>query len=75
MYIVSITTEKREKEIPGVQEVLTEYGENIVSRLGVHNCTKDREGLIIVVYDADNVEAFVEDLENISDINVNYMEA
>lgn len=75
MYIISIATEKREKEIPDVQEILTEYGENIISRLGIHNCKKDNYGLIIIVYDAEDIEEFVEKLNVIKGINVNYMEA
>lgn len=75
MYIVSISVEKREKEVPGVQETLTRYGDNILARLGVHNCEKERKGLIIVVYEAENIEEFVEELNQIDNVTVNFMEA
>lgn len=73
MYIVSITVDKRDKEIPDVQSVLTEYGENIEARIGLHNTSK--EGLIIVVYNKENVDEFIEELNSIGNVSVNYMEA
>ena len=60
-------------EVPNIQDVLTKYGGNIVARFGLHNCNKDSEALIIVVYDAESVSDFVEELENIEDISASYM--
>ena len=73
MYIVSINVEKRDKEVPEIQSVLTKYGEAIDTRLGIH--TKDKHGLIIVVYSKENVEQFAEELNAIGDVEVNFMEA
>ena len=75
MYIVSISVEKRQAEIPEVQDILTKFGENILARLGVHNCKKEKHGLIIVVYEAENIEEFIEELNTIKNIQVNFMEA
>ncbi len=72
MYIVSIKTEKRQKEVPEIQQILTEYGESIETRLGVH--TKEKQGLIIVVYSEKNVEEFIEKLNSIGTVTVNFME-
>ena len=73
MYIVSIKVEKRESKIPDVQRILTNYGEAIDTRLGVH--TKDNQGLIIVLYNKQNINEFIEDLNGIEDIKVSFMEA
>ena len=72
MYIVSIKVEKRHKEVPEIQSILTKYGESIDTRLGIH--TKDKQGLIVVVYSKENVEQFVEELNSIGNITSNYME-
>ena len=74
MYVISISIDKRAEEVPEVQEVLTKYGKEIVARLGLHSCEKEDDGLILVVYKKEDVEAFVEELNNIKDIMVNYME-
>ena len=73
MYIVSIKVEKRESKIPDVQRILTNYGEAIDTRLGVH--TKDNQGLIIVLYNKQNINEIIEDLNGIEDIKVSFMEA
>ena len=73
MYIVSIKVEKRDKEVPEIQNILTKYGEAIDTRLGIH--TKDKHGLIIVVYSEENIEQFVEELNAIGDVEANFMEA
>jgi len=74
MYIVSILIDKREEQVPGEQAVLTKYGKNIIARLGLHKC-KDGSNLVVVVYDAEDVEEFVEELNSAGNVNVNYMEA
>ncbi len=73
MYIVSIKTSKREKEVPNVQQILTNYGEAIDTRLGIN--LKDNNGLIIVVYSGSKIEEFVGDLNSIESVEVNFMEA
>ena len=74
MYVISISVDKREEEIPDTQEVLTKYGKKIVARLGLHNCEKEYDGLILIVYKEEDVEDFVEEMNRINGINVNYME-
>lgn len=75
MYVVSISVENREREIPEVQEILTKYGDNITTRLGVHNLMRNDGNVIIITYMAEDVEDFVEDLNMVEDVSVNYMEA
>ena len=73
MHIISIMVESRIKEIPDVQKILTAYGENIISRLGLHSIGKNKNGLIIVVYDGKNVEEFIDELKKIENISVKNM--
>ena len=75
MTIISITVEKRFSEVPDVQSILTKYGKGIVSRLGLHNFDENKKGLILVVYSGDDIENFIEELNNIEGTNVNHMEA
>lgn len=74
MHIISIVVKKRIKEVPDVQKVLTLYGENIISRLGLHNIGENRKGLIIVVYEGKNVKDFIKALKEIKDVQVKSME-
>jgi len=75
MYIVSISIDKRAKEIPDVQEVLTKNGGNITTRLGIHDPDEERKGLIIVTYIGENIEEFIEELNSIDElISINFME-
>lgn len=75
MYIVSISIDNRKECIPEVQEVLTRYGKNITTRLGLHDPKKENKGIIIVAYQEDNVEEFIEELNCLPKSDVNYMEA
>ncbi|MDO5555885.1 MAG: hypothetical protein Q4G09_04405 [Clostridia bacterium] len=76
MYIISIRVSKRRLEVPELQHILTEYGKNIYARLGLHNQeTDEKNGIIIIAYNSENVEEFVEDLNSIKDITANYMQA
>ncbi len=72
MYIVSIKTSKREKEIPNVQQILTNYGETIDTRLGIN--LKDNQGLIIILYSGNKINEFISDLNSIGSIETSYME-
>ncbi len=74
MYIVSISIEHREKCVPEVQEVLTRYGENISTRLGIHNPEKENTGVIILSYVGENVEEIAEELNGIPEVTANFME-
>lgn len=73
MYVVSIKVEKRHSEIPEVQEILTKYGDAIETRLGLH--TKEKQGIIIALYNKQNVEQFVEEINSIGEVTANFMEA
>ena len=75
MYIISIKTDSRLENISEVQEVLTKYGKNINTRLGVHNPAEEDLGLIIITYVAENVDEVVEELNSISDVVANFMKA
>ena len=75
MHIVSLVIEKRTEDIPEVQATLTKYGKNIISRLGLHDIDEKKEGLILIVYnDKESIEEFVETLNSINGVDVNYME-
>lgn len=74
MHIVSITIEERKNKVPEVQKVLTEFGKDIISRLGIHNIGKNKNGLIIIVYGGKDIQDFLQKLSNIDDIEVKSME-
>ena len=74
MYLVSILIDHREEEVPDVQAVLTKYGKNIISRLGLHQC-KEGENLLVIVYNAEDVTEFAAELKTSGNIDVNYMQA
>ena len=73
MHIVSITVKERNDEVPEVQKVLTKYGKNIISRLGLHNTGKNKQGLIIIAYEGQDVQNFIDELEKIEKIDVKSM--
>ena len=76
MYIISILIEERTKEAVRVQEVLTKFGNNIISRLGLHNPEPNENDIIIVAYNnKSTIEDFRKELEEIKNIRVNIMEA
>lgn len=74
MRIVTISIEKREKEVPHVQAVLTKYGEEIHSRIGYHNVEKDNRGLIVILYTGNHPDEFCEELKEKDGVKVNCME-
>lgn len=73
MQIIAISVTKRVKEVPEVQQILTKYGENIISRLGLHNLGENKKNLIIVVYEGENVEEFITKLKEIEKVEVSTM--
>lgn len=73
MYVISIMVKERTDEVPDVQKILTQYGKNIISRLGLHNTGKNKNGLIIVVYDGQDIQKFEKDLQKIENITVKSM--
>lgn len=44
--IMGILVDKRTKSAPVVQEVLTKYGDSIISRFGIHDPGEEQHGLI-----------------------------
>ena len=44
--IIGISVDKRPKSAPKVQEVLTRFGDEIISRYGVHDVGEHDRGLI-----------------------------
>ena len=73
MHIISINVKKRVKEVPDVQKVLTEFGDSIISRIGLHNIGENKNGLIIVVFDGKNEKEFTDKLEKIENVSVKSM--
>jgi putative iron-only hydrogenase system regulator len=44
--IIGIIVDKRTQAAPKVQEVLTKYGDSILSRVGIHDPGEEQNGLI-----------------------------
>ena len=74
MYLISIKNQNRKETAAEVQALLTRYGENITTRLGIRDPENDKKGIIIVTYNQEDVENFIEDLNKIHEVEVNYME-
>ena len=72
MYVISISVDKRKKTIPLLQDVLSSYGDKINTRLGIHDCKNENTGIIIAIYDGEDVEEFVEKLNTVENTEVNY---
>jgi metal-responsive CopG/Arc/MetJ family transcriptional regulator len=73
MYVVSISVKERKQEVPEVQDLLTKYGDQISVRLGVHGCSDEHVGLLLVIYKEEAIEEFIEELKSIGGVLVNYM--
>lgn len=74
MYIVSLCIENRKEEVYKIQEILTEYGDSIETRIGLHSLGKSKQGLILIVYNNEkNVENFVKKLKKLNNLSINYM--
>jgi putative iron-only hydrogenase system regulator len=71
---MGIMVDHRSQVAPGVQEVITRYGGDILCRLGVPSPSKER-GLITLVLETDHntVHSFKKELETISGIEVQTM--
>ncbi len=54
--IVGISVDKRTQSAPEVQEVLTKYGDKIISRFGVHDVGEKERGLITLNFVGSNEE-------------------
>ncbi len=70
-----IRVEQRQKTAPDVQRVLTEYGQMILVRLGLHEQESSAEGIIFLEVDPKgNVTDMVRSLENLSGVTVKLIE-
>ncbi len=73
MYIVSIKVMERANEATNLQTILTKYGNNIETRIGIN--TLDEHGLIIIVYNNENIEEFITEINKLDNVKTNYMKA
>lgn len=71
--VVGIVVENRADNADDVQNIITRYGDSIISRMGVPS--HDRyQGIITIAMEADRarVSQFVNDLESIEGVNASY---
>ncbi|HEX3020522.1 MAG TPA: hypothetical protein VHP36_09475 [Chitinispirillaceae bacterium] len=77
-YIVGVHITNRVKHVPSVQNVLTEFGCNIKTRIGLHEMSEDTcspNGLILVelIGDDQKLKDFTSALKNIEGVEVKEM--
>lgn len=76
--IMGILVDKRTKSAPEVQEILTKYGDSILSRFGIHDPGEKEHGLITLNLrdKEERLKALVHDLEHLDGVTVKtiYME-
>lgn len=70
--IMGILVDKRTKSAPKVQEVLTKYGDSIISRFGTHDPGEKEHGLITLnLMDKEkSVENLEHELEHLDGVTV-----
>ena len=70
--IVGILVDKRTKSAPQVQEILTKYGDSIISRFGTHDPGEMEHGLITLNFrdKEEKLKAMIHDLENVDAVVV-----
>lgn len=70
--IMSILVDKRTKSAPKVQEVLTKYGDSIVSRFGTHDPGEKEHGLITLnlMDKGKSIEHLTQELEHLDGVTV-----
>ena len=71
MGVMGVLLSDRREQAPRVQDVLTEYGDLILCRSGVHDPAKAR-GLITLMVEApeNDIDALAVELEDISGVEV-----
>lgn len=77
-YIVGIHVTNRVRHVPSVQNVLTEFGCSIKTRIGLHEMSGDTcspNGLILVelIGDDNNLKNFTSSLQKIEGVEVKEM--
>ncbi|MGE5559072.1 MAG: TM1266 family iron-only hydrogenase system putative regulator [Bacillota bacterium] len=70
--VMGILVRERDDRAPGVQEVLTRYGSEILCRMGIPSPSKER-GLITIVMEGKKADALQGDLLKISGVEVKRM--
>ncbi len=70
--IMGILVDKRTKSAPRVQEVLTKYGDSILSRFGIHDPGEEEHGLITLHLrdKEERLEALAQELEHLDGVTV-----
>lgn len=70
--IMGIVVDKRTKSAPKVQEVLTKYGDSILSRFGTHDPGEKEHGLITLNLrdNEERLEALAQELEHLEGVTV-----
>ncbi len=70
--IMGILVDKRTESAPRVQEILTKYGDSILSRVGIHDPGEKQHGLITLnVRDkGERIDALAEELESLEGVEV-----
>lgn len=77
--IMAVTIDGRDEHAPNVQEILTEHGCIIKTRIGLHETEEDScspKGLILlqIFAEKDAVEALEKDLTSVEGVHVNKMD-
>jgi putative iron-only hydrogenase system regulator len=69
---MGILVDKRTKSAPKVQEVLTKYGDSILSRIGIHDPGEKEHGLITLNLrdKEEQLEALTQELEHLDGVTV-----
>ncbi len=70
--IMGILVDRRTKSAPKVQEILTKFGDSILSRVGIHDPGEEQHGLITLnVRDRnDKIEELERELEGLEGVSV-----
>ncbi|MCK8827192.1 hypothetical protein MWH25_05490 [Natroniella acetigena] len=72
--IIALQVDERDNFAPDVQHILTEYGANIKTRLGLHNDNQN-QGLILIEFAGEDneLESFEEELKKVEQLNFKAM--
>jgi hypothetical protein len=75
--VMSIRVDHRTDAIPGVQKILTENGDMIIGRFGIHDPGEVNHGLITLNLrgDMQRINGMIDGLKALEGIEVNHMQA
>ena len=72
--IIGINVTNRLKHVESIQKILTKYGHDISTRLGLHNNKDDSpNGLILVEVETKSFKPLLEELKKIEGIQIKSM--